>query len=95
MKKLTILFLLILMPIFFTYSCQRVSTSTEGKLKSIILSDLKGIPLEYGSLISVTTHASYPGWAQLWFEDDDRTIRLVRIGFGEDRVHEKVLVIPR
>ena len=48
--------------------------------------DLKGIPAEYGSLISVTTHAAYPGWAQLWFEDDQKTIRLVRIEFHKHKI---------
>ncbi len=95
MKRLSLLIIPLLILIFMISSCQRVSSPLVGELQELKLSNLKGIPLEYGSLISVTTHAAWPGWAQLWFEDDDRTIRVVRVGFLNNKVHETVLVIPR
>ena len=95
MKKLMIYLLLILIFVPFSFSCERATTMKEGELSSIELSNLKGIPLEYGTLISVTTHAAYPGWAQLWFEDGNKTIRMVRIGFDSKRVNEKIINIPR
>ena len=67
----------------------------KGELESVFLENLKGIPAEYGTLISVTTHAQYEGWSQLWFVDEENTIRMVRVQFHENRVGKGVLVIPR
>jgi hypothetical protein len=64
-------------------------------LEKIAMENLDKVPLEYGKLISVTTHAQYEGWAQLWFVDDSSTIRMVRVQFHFNRLHENVLVIPR
>jgi len=75
-------------------SCERIDQpiSAYGDLTTI---DLKSIPKEYGKLVSVTTHARYEGWAQLWFVDEESTIRMVRIQFHNNQVHDKVKVIPR
>ncbi len=95
MQKTFILILLTISLTSITLSCQRISTAEKGELKTTELANPKEIPLEYGSLISVTTHAAYPGWAHLWFEDDDRTIRIVRVGTADNRLHEKTTIIPR
>ena len=96
MKKISYLFLAFIFLSSLTLSCQRVSTtSAPGELQTVDLSNLKGVPLEYGSLISVTAPAGQPRWAHLWFADKNQTIRMVRIGFADNRVHEKVTVIPR
>ena len=87
---------LIILMVPLILSCQRIDVpQIEGELTTIELTNLKGIPLEYGKLVSVTSPSSHPDWAHLWFEDDKRTIRMVRIGFADDRLHEKVTVIPR
>ena len=90
-------FVLILLFSFAIISCESrlAEWSEPGKLEKIQLSDLSGIPLEYGKLINVTTHAAYEGWSQLWFEDENNIIRMVRIQFHTNRIHERVLVIPR
>ena len=95
MNKIPYLFLAIIFVISLTLSCQRVTPSTPGELETVKLSNLKGVPLEYGTLISVTAPAGQSRWAHLWFADKDQTIRMVRIGFADNRVHEKVTVIPR
>ena len=94
MKKLFIL--IILISILVGFSCQRIPPVPEGELKRINVLDLKGIPAEFGSLIAVTTTAAAaPGWAQLWFEDDEKIIRMVRIKYTENRIAEDVIIIPR
>lgn len=96
MKKLILLLLLIILTIPLIFSCQRVDTaSIKGELTTIKLTDLKSIPLDYGKLIAVTSPSNYPEWAHLWFEDENKTIRMIRVGFADDRLHEKVTVIPR
>ena len=96
MNKIPYLFLTIILLFSFTLSCQRVSTtSAPGELQTVDLSNLKGVPSEYGSLISVTAPSGQSRWAHLWFADKEQTIRMVRIGFADNRVHEKVTVIPR
>jgi len=77
-------------------SCKRTaSNEVAGDLKDVNLTALNGIPTEYGSLVAITTQADFPGWAQLWFEDDSKTIRIVRIGTTSNRINEKVTIIPR
>ena len=78
-------------------SCERTSQQVPGvgDLRHVDLSDVKYIPENYGELVGVTTQAAFKGWAQLWFEDEGETIRMVRIQFLDGRVQEAVLVIPR
>lgn len=95
MKKLLLILLLLSLVTFPLISCSRVQEPDKGALKTIKLKKLDSIPIEYGSLVSITANPEFPRWAQLWFEDDDRTIRMVHIGFAENRVSEKVIIIPR
>ena len=90
-------FVLILLLSISIISCEsRIKELPDtGKLEKIQLTDLSGIPLSYGKLINVTTHAAYEGWSQLWFEDENNIIRMVRVQFHTNRIHEMVLVIPR
>ena len=53
------------------------------------------IPAEYGRLVSVTSNSSHPGWAQLWFEREDRSIVTVFVNYQSGGVRDKILVIPR
>ena len=89
---LVLFFLLIL-----TQTCERriPGQSQLGKLERIEISDVTGIPQEYGILISVTPVIDYPGFVQLWFQDSLGTIRMVRVGFTENKVYNEALVIPR
>ena len=89
--------LFLLMTVFFFITCQRIDQSgvEQGDLNKIILQNVQGIPTEYGSLISVTTHAQYEGWAQLWFSNETGTIHMVRVQFHNNRIDDQVLVIPR
>jgi hypothetical protein len=94
MNKSFVLIILILISISF--GCRRIPPDSNGELTRINIQDLKGIPSQFGSLIAVTTTvAAAPGWAQLWFEDDEKIIRMVRIKYTENRIAEDVLVIPR
>jgi len=93
MKKYSLIFLIVLVSIALLFSCQRVDESADLKFDETIVQ--KGIPLEYGSLVSVTTQAEWPGWAQLWFEDDENTIRMVRVEFHKGIISEGVRTIHR
>ena len=85
--------------LIFAFICCEQYPSPESEikaeLKKVKIENLKGIPSEYGSCIGITTHSLYDGWAQLWFEDEQKTIRMVRINFHSDRIHENLLVVPR
>lgn len=92
-----ILSLCIICCIFFV-GCeplQQEEASLPGKLEKITLGDLSAIPLSFGELEAVTAHSQYEGWAQLWFVDEQQTVRMVRVEFHTNRIHENVLVIPR
>jgi hypothetical protein len=96
MKTLCILIALVFL-VITTASCERTDQPIPGagELDNLELTDLSGIPGEYGELVGITTHAAYKGWAQLWFEDEDKTIRVVRIESIANRMHHDVIVIPR
>jgi len=88
---------LILLSLLF-FSCGSAGTpdtAVKGALSKVKIDKLEGIPAEYGPLVAVTTHAQYEAWSQLWFVDKQNTIRMVRVQFHDNKVHEKVLVIPR
>jgi hypothetical protein len=96
MKRFLFFFVFILL--VCTFSCRQIPqppVSEKGELESVQLSDLKGIPAEFGSLISVTVSPEFPNWAQLWFQDDTKNIRIVRVGWMENRIHQNVVIIPR
>jgi hypothetical protein len=96
-KSIIIIFGFFLVILLF-FNCRKIESPTtvsEGQLEKVNLMDLSGIPESYGKLMAVTTHAQYEGWAQLWFEDSVQTIRMVRIQFHSNRIHDQVLVIPR
>ena len=93
MKKYSLLVLIALVSIVFLFSCQRVDESKELKFDETIRQE--GIPLEYGSLVAVTTQTDWPGWAQLWFEDEDHTIRMIRVEFHKGIISEGVRTIQR
>ena len=98
MKKLLTLFTILAIAV--TMSCERLpeqkkaAPPTKGDLQTIKISDLKGIPLEYGTLVAIT-QAAEPRRAALWFEDVNRTIRVVHVVVIQNRIVETVFVIPR
>ena len=93
-KKLLMSFVLFLI-ISSLLSCTRVQEPVQGTLGTIKLKSLNAIPMEYGSLVGVTANPEDSRWAQLWFEDDDKTIRVVSVGFFDRQILEKVTLIPR
>ncbi len=98
MRILSTVFTALILVFFLFTSCKKVespASAPEGQLEKVALSDLSGIPAEYGKLVAVTTHTQYKDWAQLWFEDSVQTIRMVRVQFLSNQIHDQVLVIPR
>ncbi len=98
MKKLLTLFTILAIAV--TMSCERLPEQkkavprTKGDLQTIKISDLKGIPLAYGTLVAIT-QAAQPGRAELWFEGVNRTIRVIHVVMVQNRIAETVYVIPR
>ncbi len=97
MKKTFLFFFPLILILVLGIYCKKFERPTPppGQLSKVQLDVLTAIPLEYGKLTAVTAHSQYEGWAQLWFVDSLQTIRMVRIQFHTNRIHEQVLVIPR
>ena len=96
MKKILLIFVMV--SIFLgTWACQKMTPEDieEGELTRLTLSEENAIPAEYGKLISATSVIAYPNIIQLWFEDSVGTIRMVRVGYQENRIFEEALIIPR
>ena len=96
MKKMHLMSLALFLIIPLLVSCTRVQQPTPGMLlETVKLTSPNAIPLEYGSLVSVTANQESPNWAQLWFKSDDGSIRVVSVGFFDRQMLENVTLIPR
>ncbi len=93
MKKLSGLILVCALLTCLGMGCERTTLPAEDT--SAITSALSTIPAEYGELEAVTSLADYPGWFQLWFEDEAGTIRIVRVQIIENLIHNQVKTIER
>jgi len=91
-RKMLFLFIIILL-LLVSLQCKKIDSGSEEQFSSAIA--LNEIPAEYGKLIAVTTVDQYPHWAQLWFEDEQNTIRMVRVQWTQKLMHQEVLTIPR
>lgn len=56
---------------------------------------LPDIPASYGELEAVTTVPQYPGWFQMWFQDEAGTIRIVRVQIFTNQMPAEIKVINR
>jgi hypothetical protein len=77
-------------------SCRKITTPADlapVQLKTEPLQLQDAVPLDYGTLVGVTS--SYQGSAQLWFEKADKTIVVVSVNLDSRRMSASTLVIPR
>jgi len=91
MPKWAIAFVAVALPLICLVSCERTTTEMDMS----VVSELQSIPAEYGALVDVTAMDEYPNWVQLWFQDDQGVIRMVRVQFIANLIHNDVKVITR
>jgi len=53
------------------------------------------IEASYGELVAVTAIDQYPDWNQLWFEDEEGTIRILRVQLSQNKLLPQVKTIER
>jgi hypothetical protein len=56
---------------------------------------MDSIPPAWGKLVSVTTNPAFPGWFQLWFEDESSTVRMAAFNLRTKQLDSNVVVLPR
>jgi hypothetical protein len=56
---------------------------------------LDSIPAAWGKLVSVTSNPAFPGWFQLWFEDESSTVRMAAFNLRTRQFDSNVTVLPR
>lgn len=86
---------MLLVPAFSCTKMQDKSALPGPVLTNEQLPALDSIPTQWGKLVSVTTNPAYPGWFQLWFEDETSTVRMVAFNHKTSKLDPKVVVIPR
>ena len=91
MKKMLMLAAVSVVLLLGAASCTRISTDDDPTK----FAALQSLPLDYGQLKAVTSTEQFPGWAQLWFQDDAGTIRMVRVNWATDQMLTKTLTITR
>ena len=93
MKKLSVMVLVCGLLVGFGVSCEK--TTTEASSSPELTVPLADIPASYGSLEAVTVVPEYPGWFQLWFQNEAGTIRIVRVQMAQNLMHKQVKTINR
>lgn len=91
MKGSSAMLLLVVVTLLALTGCEKANPDLE--MSSLV--PLGNVPIEYGSLRGVTSTEQYPGWAQLWFQDDAGTVRMVRVKWVSRQMHPDVITIPR
>jgi hypothetical protein len=78
-------------------SCAKVGEPGPGEQKSVLenLTKPDSIPANWGKLVSVSSSPGLEYWVQLWFQDDEGTIRVVRYNVRDNFLSSKASVIPR
>jgi len=76
----------------FSLSCQKMMSENAGPEATVPFTEL---PASYGDLEAVTAVPEYPGWFQLWFEDEGGTIRIVRVQMAQNLMHKQIKTITR
>ena len=66
-----------------------------GELPKQKLTTRDALPADLGDLISVTSSADHPNWAQAWFMRSDKSIVVVWINSRTGYMLDDMLVIPR
>lgn len=90
------IFLILMTIVLLTLSCAKVgSVSGEGDLVSEALPNVDSIPSKYGNLVSVSSVTEYPDWVQLWFQDENGNIRMVRYSVRENRFAKDCKLVTR
>jgi len=98
MSRQTCIWLLVAVLLLPAVSCTKLSekSAQEGAvLGSEQLPALDSVPPEWGKLVSVTTNSAFPGWFQLWFEDETSTVRMVAFDLRTKQFNSDVLILPR
>jgi len=91
-----ILFVCLILICVFVLSCQKLEQAPPtSTLKFEQIKLLDAIPIEFGNLIAITTSPEYPGWAQLWFQKQDKTIVVVKVQWGKGYLNQEATIIPR
>ncbi len=73
------------------FTCQKINPPTNAA----DYSDIKTIPLSYGTLVSVTSIPAYPEWVQMWFQDNAGNIKIVRVDFRAKKMLNDVWTVTR
>src|SRR4030042_4235682 len=86
--------LLVIVLLLSILSCTRLEVAPKGgPVGTEKLPTLDSIPLEWGKLVSVSAHASYEGYFQLWFQDENGKIRMVRFSLKERSLVPEAVVV--
>ncbi len=95
MKKLIFLLLPFIFIPFTSITCKKVEPRASNTVQTEQLARLDAIPLTYGSFVTVTVNPAIPRTAELWFQDNNNTIRMVQVSLEDKAIIENVIVIPR
>jgi len=98
MLRRTAVCALSLFMMFYFLSCTKLPdapTKTEGR-HAMEVAQLKGpIPLAWGSVVSVSSIGQFPGWVQVWFQDNDGNMYMIPYHVESNVFHENYRFLRR
>lgn len=78
-RKVVLLGLLII--VLLPLSCAELDSTVDIRTENLVeekLPENGSIPMKYGNLVSVSSVAKYPDFLQLWFQNENGDLRMVR-----------------
>ena len=81
--------------VLLAVSCARLPRGEEGDMPRDKLTQIHSIPAEWGDLIAVTRHVTYPRVHRLWFQDEDGNIRVIGYDGAAERFSGAAMLIRR
>ncbi|MBW1674074.1 MAG: hypothetical protein JRJ45_10610 [Deltaproteobacteria bacterium] len=92
------MFLCLLIVVLLPLSCTRLDQLTTVGASSLAGEKLPGdgsIPVGYGNLISVSSLDQHPHMVQLWFQNEDGELRMVRYSLRYNHFKKVTYLISR
>ena len=90
LKYLAGMFLIVLL-----LSCTKIPEPIESNLGMQELPLGNTLPAQWGNLVAVTSASEYPSYVQLWFQDKDGNVYLVRYNIWKNKFGLKYKSIKR
>jgi len=97
LRKMMFLIVMMLLTAYLM-SCAKLPESQikiEGNVKMEIAKLGDSIPMTWGSMISVSSVSQFPGWVQVWFQDNNGNVYMIPYHVESNTFHTNYRYMKR